>query len=725
MISAQTNMKKLLNASETYYEIPNFQRPYSWQKVNAEDFLEDLEESVAKKKNHYFGTVVQIEDTASSYSVAIIDGQQRVTTSLLMVTAIYHLVKKDPSLIEDPETTSELIRNRYLFNANIDKNKVKLRTVTTDNEILQHIFDKEGEEDRLSQKDRLSNLYQMYSTFRKYFSTKKALDRYVEGLSYFEVISITLNANDDNPQRVFESINSTGKPLTDGDKIRNFALMLNNDKTRDYVYKKYWSLIEESLVDVNKDNITDFFRSYIISKKASIVKLDAVYPEFKKLFYKQVDDSQEISLLDTFYSEVVEFLGFYKLLKLDEVGNFNERYKAIAENIFRMRYLQIDIYIPFAMNVLRYHADGNISNDQMAEIFKVIEIYFSRRIVCNIATTSTDKFFASLHKDALDHLRTSPDAGYTEIVKYLFLNRTGPTSLPSDSEYEKAIRTNETYRQRNSFITYILTSTEGSSKEAKTLHHIIEKRLNLSIEHVMPQTLTRSWEKELGLEKLGVERVHEIHSQYLHTLANLTLTGYNSEYSNRSFSEKMTLEVKGEKVGFADSDLRINKWIASQIRWDEQTLQSRQDWWVQNLRKTWPMPSSSFVSVEPDTMVYLLDELDLKGKGIRAVEVFGYKTSAVSWAEALDIIAEALYEKYPEFISTVTNDEFLSRFIKNDSSAFNNSAEIMETGYYIFTGINTNRKLKLISELGKAFDLTRDDIKAELTVADTDNSEEE
>ncbi len=407
MISAQTNIQKILNASETYYEIPNFQRPYAWQTGNANEFLADLEDSVAKHKNHYFGAVVLVEDTASTYSVAIIDGQQRVTTSLLMVTAIYHLVKKDRSLIENPETTPELIRDRYLFNANIDKNKVKLRTVTTDNQILQHIFDKDGEESRLELRERMSNIYQVYSTFRKYFSTRKGLDKYIEGLRLFEVMSITLNSNDDNPQRVFESINSTGKPLTDGDKIRNFALMLGNDKLRNHVYEKYWSIIEESLVDANKDYITDFFRSYIMSNRQAIVRLDAVYPEFKKQFDRQVGEAQEQDKIDVFYNDVVESLGFYRLLKLIDTDKFDSQYEGIRETIFKMRYLQIDLYIPFAMNVLRHHAAGALDN-QLEDVFKLIETYISRRIVSGIDTTSVDRFFASLHKDILNYQMASP-----------------------------------------------------------------------------------------------------------------------------------------------------------------------------------------------------------------------------------------------------------------------------------------------------------------------------
>ncbi len=663
----------------------------------------------------------------SAYSVAIIDGQQRVTTSLLMVTAIYHLVKKNPSLIENAETTPELIRDRYLFNANIDKNKVKLRTVTTDNQILQRIFDVDGEESRLEPRERMSNLYQVYSTFRKYFSARKGLDKYVEGLKLFEVIAITLNATDDNPQRVFESINSTGKPLTDGDKIRNFALMLSNDQLRNHVYENYWSLIEESLVDANKDYITDFFRSYIISKKQAIVRLDAVYPEFKKQFAKQVGDSHEQNKIDEFYGGIIESLDFYKLLKLKDTDQLEKSFDGIGETIFKMRYLQIDLYIPFAMNVLRYHAAEAITDEQLEDVFKLIETYFSRRIVSGIATTSVDRFLASLHKDILSYLKKSPHADYVEVLRYILLNRIGQTRIPDDAEYEKAISSREAYYQRGSFLIYALTAAETTSKEAiHTLHQISDGKLKLSIEHVMPQTLSdKKWQEMLG------NNYDRIHREYLHTLANLTLTGYNSEYSNRPYTEKMTLEVKDkktgelQKVGFADSKLPINEWIARHDTWNEETLKERQDWWVSKLEKVWPLPSTSFQPIEEDSSVYLLDEIDLKGKGVRSVEIFGEKSSVTTWAEALDNITEAVYNRNPDFIEIVTNDEYLSRFIKQDSSAFYNSAEILETGYFVDTGTNTNRKRQLIAALGKTFGLSHDDIKAELTVTDTNEPEEE
>ena len=139
-----------------------------------------------------------------------------------------------------------------------------------------------------------------YEEFKSYFSKRKKLDSYINALTHFEIVTIALDARDHNPQRVFESINSTGKPLTDGDKIRNFALMLNHDDTRKYVLTKYWANLEQSLTDVNKDYITDFFRSYIISRVQAIIPLNSVYPEFKKLFYKTVSEDQSLASIAAF-----------------------------------------------------------------------------------------------------------------------------------------------------------------------------------------------------------------------------------------------------------------------------------------------------------------------------------------------------------------------------------------------------------------------------------------
>jgi uncharacterized protein with ParB-like and HNH nuclease domain len=723
----ESNMNEYLYTPGRFFEIPEFQRPYSWQASNVVEFLNDLESCINENKYHYFGTIVQVKDTDSINSNAIIDGQQRVTTSLLMISAIYHLSQKDSSLLENSELTVDGIEYQFLINKDLDNRRVKLRTVTIDNEVLQHIFNEKGDEAKLTLKDRQSNVYQVYAQLREYFKDKRRLDRYITALTHFEVAVLTLVSGDDNPQRVFESINSTGKPLTSGDKIRNFALMLNSKESRNHVYEEYWKPLERTLTDVNRDDITDFFRYYLISKKQTNIKLPEVYTEFKDLFNKNVGSKQAIESLDEFYGDISRSLRFYELLRLVDTNLINKNsvewanHKDIAETIFKMRYIKVDLYIPFAMSALSYHADGGLTDTQLVSVFKLIESYFSRRIIVNFYTTSVDRFMASLHRQTVNFIKRDPTADYVEVLKYIILNQTGQTRIPDDAEYEKAIRVYPMYEQHGKgVLSYILSAAESNTKESKSaLHLIAEDNKDITIEHVMPQTLNREeWKTMLG------DQWEYIHEQYLHTLSNLTLTGYNSDYSNRPYQEKMILETKNKqtgevkKVGFKFSPLPINSWIARHDQWNEDTLKERQDMWVSELRNVWTMPITTF---HPATgaSVHLLDDISLRGESIRSISMFGDKTSVGSWAEAIDVMADALYEKYPDLIEVVSGDEWLAKYLKQDATAFRSSIEIGDSGYFIATSNNTDTKLRIIRRIATLLEIASGDIEAEIGIDDT------
>ncbi len=733
---ADTTIKKYLYQPGAVFDIPEFQRPYSWQIVNAHEYLKDLEECTLTRRGHYFGTVVQVEDEDGDDAYSIIDGQQRVTTSLLLIFAIYHIVKRNPDLLGDAEMTPEDILDNYLVNKNRKNNRIKLRTVTTDNEILQHIFDSNGDAAELTDKDKLSNLYNVYSVFKDYFAQKQDLSSYINGLKYFKIVSITLEPGDDNPQRVFESINSTGKPLSSGDKIRNFSLMLNSKESRNHVYQEYWKPIERTLTDVDRDDITDFFRYYLISITQANVKLPDVYSEFKNQFYQAVGEEQSKESLEKFYGDIKRSLKFYQLLRLTDTNEISRHgsewgeYRDIADTIFKMRYIKVDLYIPFAMSVLSYHADGKLADDkQLTEIFKLIESYFSRRIIVNFYTTSVDRLMSSLHGQVLNYIRRDPSADYVDVLKYILLNESGQTRIPDDIEYEKAIRTYPFYEQHGSSIrSYVLSVLDETSKERKsTLRQIQEDSLDLTVEHVMPQTLNRrQWKDMLGYE------YERIHNEYLHTLANLTLTGYNSEYSNLPYisdgtpdteRNKMTLEVKNKKtgeikqVGFRYSQLPMNKWIAEHDVWNEDTLKERQEYWVKKLKSMWPYPNSSFLPVA-GASVSLLEDVSLRGESIRSISVFGEKSTVKAWAEAVDIVADTLYSRYPNLIELIKNHQNLAAYLKQDSTAFRSSIEIGNSGYYLATSNNTDTKLRIIRTMASVVNLSPEDIEAEIGTDD-------
>lgn len=697
MIFAPNNIQGFLYTPGKYFLIPEFQRPYSWESENIRSYLEDLESLLDSDKKHYFGSVVFVNDTNDLNASVIIDGQQRVTTALLMLMSIYHITRKHP---EKSKIDADEIEEKYLFNSSKfshQKNRIKLKAVTADDQIFKKLYEKE----ELDPKEKQSRVYQAYTQFYDYFKSKKELEKYVNALVRFEIVTIALDSKDDNPQRVFESINSTGKPLTDGDKIRNFALMLNSNDDRDYIIHKYWKNIETPLTDASKDYITDFFRSYIISRRNSVIPLGSVYPEFKKLFARTITHDQRLEDLDNFYNDIVKSLEYYQLIKFGD--DINDRFSELKGIVFKMRYIQIELYIPFALTVLRHFDEGKLSREELLKVFRIVEIYFARRIVCNITTTSVDKLLASLHKDIIDYQALAPEARYSDIMAFILLTRTGTTHFPQDSEIEVAVRNNQTYNQRKAHVNFILTSIDDQSKEAALLKQIAVQEMKLTIEHIMPQTLSADWRHELG------PRADEIQEKYLHTLANLTLTAYNSEYSNRKFSEKKTM-----KNGFVESPLAINREIKTVEKWNEESLLKRQQWWIKNLERVWPLPSATFKPAEVDTSVSLLEEIDLKGTKVRVLHILGDTIPVSTWAQTLDIIVERAFELDEEIYNKIIQDEFTARYIRTDVTALLNPMQVNDTEYYVESGTNTNYKRILISKLAEIMGWTKGDLTVEL-----------
>ncbi|XMT16998.1 DUF262 domain-containing protein [Candidatus Saccharibacteria bacterium oral taxon 488] len=659
-------------------------------------FLDDLEEVKRGDKKHYFGSIVYINDGDRSI---IIDGQQRATTVLLMITAIYHLALESPEKIElvAEQIKDEYLYNRYAKQYGSEENRIKLRAVTTDNKIFEKIFSQA----ELTEYEKKSNLCKSYLQFYEYFRDRDHLEQYINTLDDFEIVTIVLDKDDDNPQKVFESINSTGKPLTDGDKIRNFSLMLYTSEKQDYVLTNYWQHIETYLTDPQRDDITDFFRVYLIAKNQSVVNTDKVYPEFKKAFSNNISDDQSYESLDTFYGEILRILKYYRFLKFGI--DVNNEFTKLNSAAFIMRYLRIEAFFPYVVSVMKYWQDGHLSDDEIAEVFDVLRVYFSRRIVVNLSTASLDNYFAGLHRNILSSVEQN-NAVYIEVLKYTMLSRSGQTRLPRNNEIETAIKANFTYNQRSSNVMYLLTAVDDESKDVSLLKQINNKELHLTIEHIMPQTMTNAWRDELG------DYADEIHGTYLHGLANLTLTGYNSEYSNKSFREKRDMPD-----GFADSPLKINKTVAKYDTWNEAAILERQRWWIDKIIKIWPLPTSTFEPPVLDTKVNIFDDVDFKGTMVKMFYIGDDSYPVTSWSQILGVYCEYLYDENPDFTDQIMNSEKTKNWISNDSKRFFNSVKIHDTGLVVDVATNTNQKIRLMRELVEMFNVDKISINVELT----------
>lgn len=689
MRAIQSNINIFLFTPNKYFSIPIFQRPYSWDDVNILEFLIDLEKVKNSSRNHYFGSIVYIAGNEST----IIDGQQRATTSLLMITAIYHLVKKDSTKSKTP---AEQINEQFLFNKyGTEKNRLKLKTVTTDNEIFENIYSQK----KLSEEHKLSKLYKAYEIFFDYFQDKKDLHNYIDGLENFEIIDVSIDHNDDNPQKIFESINSTGKALNDGDKIRNFALMLNDSESMEFVYNEFWKDIEKSLTTINNDDISDFFKNYLTSSQQREYKLRQVYPGFKKVYEEKIgsNHSDRIKIAE-FYEGLQNYLEVYKSLKTGRVHSV--QYKPFSDSIFRINYLNYEVVYPFLMRVLLRYKDKELEKESVDYILKSIEAYLTRRVICGVPSAGLNKYFATLDRDIMHALKASELklSSYPDVFSFDILEKTQALRFPSDSEVSMSIPKNQFYAQRKSNVFFVLSSIDdlSQSNESFLLKQQGDPNIvnQITIEHVMPQNLTQKWKAKLG------ESYKMIHDEFLHTLPNLTLTGYNPSYSNKTFQEKQKT-----KNGFFDSALKINAYFKDIEEWGKTEIIDRAKWWDEQIIKLWPTPVTTYEPPKTENDIDLLKAKDLTGYGIRSITIFGDRFNVQTWSEALDIITEQATERVNGWKNLLLADEFTSKFFTENPENFFNPYEINDSGYYVETGLSTVRKLNLIKSIIKVLEI--------------------
>ncbi len=631
--------------TDGFFKIPDFQRPYTWDVFQTETFLSDLEK-VSKNNNlHYFGTIVLIKENDHSI---IIDGQQRLTTSLLFIVAVYHTLLKHPE--KSNIFTSERIKDQYLLNTyssnTSNRNRITLRTVTTDNRVLEKIFN--GED--LDINDRANKLYKAFSRFLIFLEKRENIDYLIEALKKLEIVEITLDNNDDNPQLIFENINSTGEPLSAGDKIRNWALMLNNEMARNIVYNDYWKKIESKLTRIEKgkqvDYISDFFRTYLMCKNNEFVSDAETYPYFKKLI-KEIDD-EDINSIRDFYNDVVKYLNPYLFIKfLDDDSSLKE----FNERVFSLKFLQTETINTFIINVLVDFNENLLTKEEVVNSVYLLETFLARRILSGLKTEGLNMRFPDLHKTIKAKKEENPNKTYDDCLACWMIETRGRTVyLPTDADISNSIKNLNFYNSKTYQQQFILAKICDQSKESILLHNIYDKKISLSVEHIMPQKITPKWQVDLGANW------ELIHNKWLHTLSNLTLTAYNSKYSNLPFNDKKNIEN-----GFNSSPLPLNKYIANFDKWDETSLLDRSQWLLNNISNIWKYPKTTIQTNINHTSDDIYSPYDWE------IETYKKPSTVLIDNDTFDIDKWIeLYTKVLEFIYDNFNEDF-NKLIDNSN----------------------------------------------------------
>lgn len=563
MDARKGNIYEILNGNKQFL-IPVYQRFYSWDIEQCKRLWNDIVEMQRKGKvGHFVGSIVNIAEQAMPTGVQkymIIDGQQRMTTLTLLLLALRDYAIKNPgdTSINARRIDNMLLKNEY---ENGDE-RYKLLLTETDRDILINLV----EEKPIAEGTR-SRLIENYKFFADKLADKEILPAEVyESIGKLQIVNITLDRAVDDAQAIFESLNSTGKELSESDLIRNYVLMGLESSEQIYVYEHLWRPMEQLFVYETQGTVMDaFFRHYLTMKLARIPKQGRVYEEFK-LYHLNC----EFGTIRELCQDLLDYAKYYTNIVFKR--NFDLDLKKLYEDIIDLR---MEVSYPFLLKIHHDCTDGIITSDELKEILKLCISYVLRRAICEIPTNSMNKTFATLKN------YIKPD-DYLNSVKAFFVMQDTYKEFPDNDKFEGAFVSRDIYnmRARN----YILSRLENFENKAPI---IIE---NYTIEHIMPQNknLSLEWQADLGADW------QEVQKKYLHTIGNLTLTAYNSEMSDRPFREKMNMPG-----GFKESALRLNKYIVLLNEWNEKHIQERANMLAKQAESIWPYPSLTNVELAP------------------------------------------------------------------------------------------------------------------------------
>ena len=563
MDARKGNIYEILNGNKQFL-IPVYQRYYSWDIEQCKRLWNDIVEMQKKgKAGHFVGSIVNIAEQAMPTGVQkymIIDGQQRMTTLSLLLLALrdYAINNPEDTTINARRIDNMLLKNEY----ESGDERYKLLLTETDRDILMRLVEEKPIPD-----DTRSKLLDNYKFFAGKIADKELQPAEVyESIGKLQIVNITLDRSVDDAQAIFESLNSTGKELSESDLIRNYVLMGLEPTEQTYVYEHLWRPMELLFVYETQDSVMDrFFRDYLTMKITRIPKQDRVYEEFK-LYHLNC----EFSTIRELCQDLLTYAKYYTDMVFKRSSN--PALKSLYEDINDLR---MEVSYPFLLKVHNDYAEGIISEDDLKLIIRLCISYVFRRSICDIPTNSLNKTFATLKNEI------KPD-DYVNSIKAFFVMRNDYKEFPDDDKFAAAFVSRDIYTMRSR--NFILSHLENYGNKAPI---IIE---NYTIEHIMPQnsSLSPEWQQMLGA------KWREVQKTYLHTIGNLTLTAYNSEMSDHPFMVKMDMEG-----GFKESALRLNAYVVKLNEWNEHTIKERAALLADKAKQIWAYPDMTAAELAP------------------------------------------------------------------------------------------------------------------------------
>lgn len=611
-----TLLKFIKGNQKNQLVIPIYQRLYSWEKEQCKQLWDDIIKIGGNDKmdGHFIGSILYVLDgnKHSDNTLLIIDGQQRLTTITLLLTALRDHLSDKRKEIED----------HYLINSDKDSDK-KFRLILSesDKDTLLSLIDK----DRRKPSEPSLKIVENFKLFEEWVSKNTdKLETIFRGLEKLTIVYIALTKGKDDPQLIFESMNSKGIELAQTDLIRNYIVMETEIEKREGFYNKYWRAMEEDFKQNEKQDkklFDRFVRHYLTIKTREIPNINKVYVAFKD--YQQKEGIEIEDLL----KDLQKYYGYFC-----QIAFKKEADKDLNKALSFLVDLEMDVIYPLLLELYSDYSDGVLSKDDFRHSIALIESYLFRRAVCGLGTNSLNKVFPSFTK----HIQKDE---YFKSLKAHFGSLTEKQRFPNNDEFKNLFITIDFYRFKKNI--YFFERLENFDRKERVYTH------EYTIEHIMPQKLDEEWKKALGQD------YERIHTQYLHTIGNLTLTGYNQEYSNKSFQEK-----QGMEKGFKDSPLRLNQSLRKNLEsFGEEEIKKRANDLADLALKIWTYPN-----LDAETLEKYKPKKDKKEK--KVYDLNSYKFSSHS-RELFDILSKEIKALDEKIVENFNQDYISYKFSKN------------------------------------------------------------
>ena len=576
MEAKQKKIVEFLSTANTQFTIPVYQRNYNWIEHHCKILFNDIIEASSNDKitSHFLGSIVYIHEGVYSISkreFSIIDGQQRLTTINLLLCALYNKAQEFNQL-----DTADMIYNRYLTDPYMPgPDKSKLVPVGDNYFIYRNLL--ANKVDELYQKYSDNNMLINFIYFKNQITNSNQIDIILKGIEKLIYADTALERGKDDPQRIFESLNSTGLDLSQGDLIRNYILMNLDREAQQHIYEDYWTVLEENTRTYKSNKvyycISEFIRDYLTLMFGKIPNQSKVFEQFKQQY-----NFNSFAELETTMREITNYSTIYSKLLYPE----KEADAELSKQFNYLKSLDQGVINPFILGVYHDYLSNIIDKSTLIQVYELVQSYLLRRYICGENSNSLNKTFMNLY------LKIQRERYYESIEEVLL-----KTKFPDDKQLKIDLKLKPIYKDREKLL-YMFDRIENYNH--REFVNVYQE--NITIEHIFPQKPSIVWERFLSTSEF--DKMLELKD----TISNLTLTGSNSSLGNKTFIEKRDMPMKG----FKDSKLFLNAWICEQDEWNLEKLENRFNLLYQYIIEIWKMPETKQIKDAQEMIFYCQNE---------------------------------------------------------------------------------------------------------------------